>query len=808
MRTQTLKRSVVTLVVALLPLAACSEESPMNPVDPDPEGECKTAGDLANCVPSWGTFAPAAVESDSVVSTETTEATERLERFDDVTGELLDLGDVTFICTETVHNFADTPGDLLTGFGIDQTTIWPGALIQGRSHRDGAGTLLELPIRERAPISVSVSFNNDNNTRLVSDPTNASIGQALGSMIGSAGLEGTPTASNISFSQETYSSEQQAALAFGISARYFGFEANASGSVTSSVSTNIVTAQFKQEMYTAGVTQPATPAEFFSDALTPERLAVFEAAGQIGPDNPPLYVSRVGFGRMMVFSMSAKAEADEIKGALNVAYNGIGVGGSASLSAKQSSILQSSEIRISQIGGEASSAIAAIRSGNLEDYFADEGTEVRAAAPLWFELKSLTGEVAYVSEAGTYTETSCVPKLPGTFEYNEEQTLAIPFTGGTQRTTARADVNGDGDMDLVFNERQSTPSINRTHVALSNGDGTFALQAAWDHPEAPVEGWQQYDLHVMDLDGDGSDDLSWNLLFASGNVLYSALSAGDGTYTAGARQQHANSGWGNYTAAVGDLDGDGRDDYLWSNAGSTGSSTGLRTYYALARGDGSFAMGAPYEDRGSNWTGYDPPVFGQFDGFAGLDYAVNALANDYNNTHLGFFSATSDTTGTWTHPSPLSTSIDGWGAYRMRVGNVDGTNSDDLIWTHGPSGRTYVSKNNGNGTFGGPTIVYDQRLMDSHDLYVGDFNNDGHTDIVLNHRTAEDNEILVGFGYGDADEVGLSIPAGVQRHPNTPAQGWDVYDDVFIGDVNGDSKPDLIWTNASTDARIYVAIAK
>lgn len=805
MNAPTLRRNVLILAVMLVPLAACSD-----PAAPPMEEEeaCSGADDLAGCLPSWSSYAPLGAEVDSVTTSESTEVTEELERFDDVTGELVNLGAVTFVCTDVTHDFRDTPGELITGFGIDQTKIWPGALIQGRSHRDGAGSLLELPIRERAPINVSVSFNNSDNTRLVDSPDNSSIGQALGEMIEGAAVEGTVTANNITFSQETYSSEQQAALAFGVSGRYLGFEASATGSVTSSVTTNVIAAQFMQEMYVAGVTQPATPADFFSDALTNERYQVYANAGQVGPSNPPLYVSRVGFGRMMVFSMSAKAEANEIKGALSVAYNGIGAGGSANLSAKETSILQSAELRISQIGGDQQNALAAISSGDLKDYFADAAS-LQSAAPLWFELKSMTGEIAYVSEAGTYTETTCVPKLPGTFDYAEEQSVSVPFTSGTERSTLWADVNGDDRMDLVFNERSTTPALNRTHVALSSGNGVFTVQAAWDHPETPTEGWQNYMPLVADVDGDGSDDLVWNVLTTTNNVVYGAMSNGNGTYTATTRQERPATGWHTYRSVAGDLDGDGMDDLLFSNAGNHSSL--LRTYYALARGDGTFYFGAPFVDRSGDFSGYDAPVLAQFDGFGGLDFALNAIGGTYNNTYVGLFTSTSDSTGTITYTAPLVAGS-GYSPYRLQIGNVDGTNAADLIWVDqyadGYEGRTYVARNRGDGTFDAPTLVFDERIIGDNEPFAGDFNNDGHADILMIHRTSDTNQILTGFGFGDADGFGFTFPAGLQTHPNVPTEGWDVYDDIFIGDVTGDRKADVVWTNPSSDTRIYVAIAK
>jgi len=149
----------------------------------------------------------------------------------------------------------------------------------------------------------------------------------------------------------------------------------------------------------------------------------------------------------------------------------------------------------------------------------------------------------------------------------------------------------------------------------------------------------------------------------------------------------------------------------------------------------------------------------------------------------------------------------------MRVGNVDGTNGDDLIWVDetGLDGRTYVAQNNGSGGFSAPRLVFDERLIETPEPYVGDFNNDGNADLLLIQRTADTNELIVGFGFSDDqdnDRPKFSFPAGLQRHPNTPTEGWDVYDEIFIGDVNGDTKADVVWTNPSSDAKIYVALSK
>jgi len=785
------------IVVLTGALAGCGDAA-----GPGSGSGCSGAQDLQSCLPSWQEFSPP--QSDQPPTAEgapvTNEVTQTLERID-TTGTTVSLGNVTFVCTDQTYNFRDNPEKALS-FNIDQTVIWPGALIQGKSHRDGTsiGSLLELPIRQRAPLSVSLTFNNQDNTRVVDSPDNSSVGAAIGSMIGNAQAEGLATANNIDFKQEAYTSEKQAAQAFKVSGRYLAFEASAKGSYTRSSTSNVIAAQFVQQMYVAGVTQPATPAAFFGDQFTDAKYQEQASLGRIGPDNPPLYVSRIGYGRMMVFAMSANAEASEIKGALNAAYSGLGSSAGVELTTKQQAILSSSELRISQVGGDQSNALKAIQEGNLSAYFTDTAP-LTSAAPLWFELKTLTGEVAQVTEPGSYTETVCTPKLPGTFDYQPEQSLTVPFTAGTQRQTVQADVNGDGRMDLVFNERQSAPALNRVHVALATGDGVFSLASPADNPNTPSEGWENYELVTADIDGDGRDDLVWNHR-GSANVVYAGMTNGDGSFTWRDRQAHTNGSWSSFSVTTGDLNGDGRTDLLWSNAG--GSTSTLRHYFGLAKPDSSFMMSDNHVDISANFSGYAPPRVGNFDGNLYGDIVLNALGASYNNTYVARFTPTSDTTGTLSLASPLVYASSGWAAYQWGIGDIDGKQATDVLWVSGNGQAIHRGLNDGDATFTAQS--YQTAAVNGASVpYVADFNNDGKSDLLLNRRTDSVNEVLVGFG---TSAGAFTFPAGIQSHPNTPSVGWVPFDQVFVGDVNADGKADIVWTSPSSDARIYVALAK
>jgi hypothetical protein len=447
------------------------------------------------------------------------------------------------------------------------------------------------------------------------------------------------------------------------------------------------------------------------------------------------------------------------------------------------------------VGGDQTNALAAIRSGNLADYFTNTAP-LTAAAPIWFELKSLTGEVAMVSETGAYSETTCEPRLPGAFSFMPEAAIAIPFTE-SQRQVASGDMNGDGRMDLVYNERRSSAGgVNRVHVALAGAGGGYSLAAPSTSPADPAAGWENFQMLVADVDGDGRDDLAWNHR-GTNNVVYVAMSSGDGTFEWREPQVHPNNGWAAYAVAAGDVNGDGKTDLLWSIR----AADRMRVYAGIAQPDSTFTMVNEFTDRLGNHTGYGPPVIAKVDGNSTGDVVHNRVNADENVTVMqriqpdGSFSTIS-------HNHLLS----GWSGYKTLVADIDGQNADDLVFVRSLADKLHIHRaiNGGAGAFTRPAV----QSMDANHLllpFMGDVNDDGRADLILLQDQGVENKVWVGYGTTGGT---FDFPAGAQTSPFTPGTGWPSFDRIFIGDVNGDGKDDIVWTNASASARIYVALAQ
>jgi hypothetical protein len=346
-------------------------------------------------LPTWVAFSPLLADLDMATGPSTT-----VEEM---------VGSTPYNCAVTPYSMTRTPDN------PDVEVLWAGSLLQGKGYVGGIGSLEELPIRQRAPITISIDLLTGNNTRTVENPTPASVASAVGSLIQAATDAGHRAGSKIFFNQVDYHSLAEASLSAGFSASYQGVTVKANLEASASAEKSTVMAVYTQQMFTVSTELPQTPGAFFSDALTEDVLQQQENLGRIGPDNLPVFVSSIVYGQTVVFSMTASATHAEIRAALEVAALDQGVG----LTQEQRALLETSEIKLVAVGGDATNAAAVIRSGNFSSYF-DEDAALTTAKPISYTVRNVADNTtAHVSETTEYNVRECVEaSIPVTgYEY-------------------------------------------------------------------------------------------------------------------------------------------------------------------------------------------------------------------------------------------------------------------------------------------------------------------------------------------------------------------------------------------------------
>jgi hypothetical protein len=785
-------------------VAACSGD---NTVGPEPEPQPGETGpeveQYLSGLPSWTQFtadvngpaqSPAPVGAAQDVGQDTVSVKEYEED-----GSVTVIPDVIYQCQETPYSMTDNP-ERIVMYNPDVDVLWPGSLIQGKSRKE-LGSLLGLTIAERAPIQVSIpAFATSDNFRDVLEPGQATVSSAVGSIIGNATETGLSAPSTISFRMETYHSDESFGLSASLSGRYLGFSGSASGDFSRNASETTITAHFYQRMFEVVVAPPQTPGAFFSSDFTPARLQEQVDLGRMGPDNIPVYVSNVVYGRMMMFSMTSSASESDIRATIQAAYETIGANVEASLSARQQKILSESKIAVTSLGGNAQATLDVIRSGDWSAYFTDEAP-LSSAAPLSYTFKNLgDGSIAGVTESTNYNIRSCqaIPATPGTFSYLDPQVQQAPFTGGVQTLTG--DVNGDGRADLIWNQLQQ--GTNQLYVGISSGDGTFSFTTPFLHPESPAEGWGNYTVSVADINGDDMADLVWNYL-GTDNKTYFGIGNGDGTFGTPGARLHPASGWGAYTLLVGDALGpngsaDGLADLNWVRFGSVG----LGVYSGMSLGNSQLDYKEFQSLSGTTFSGADVRL-ANVDGDGDMDLIINRRGSS-NRTDVW----TSDGDSTWTsRGAGTASGASNWSGFALRTGDVSGLGSQALIWadTASTENRIVVGQWTGSG-FSYSPVASAQYRSDSDPpltVEVGDVDGDGDTDLIWSALSGPANRTYVSLGQGNGT---FDFTALDQLHPETETN-WSQYQ-MFVDDFNGDGRDDIVWNWPAATNRIYTAIGK
>lgn len=254
---------------------------------------------------------------------------------------------------EEVRQYDQLLGQLSVG-----DVLWPGSILRGDSVYSGRLTPLVLP---RAPLKFSVSLESlggGARSATLAEPSLSSYRDAVGQIL-AQGVSGS-TPARISSEIEEVASEEQLAVALGaaVSAPVVAsVKAGFNFSDTKARSRFVV--KFFQLYYTADADPPGLPHEFFAPSVTAD-----EVAAQVGADNPPVYVSSIGYGRQVVFTFESSLSKQELQAALDFVYRG-GADVSGSVSLTHAEVLANTKTTAFILGGDGGgAAMAAI--GNLD----------------------------------------------------------------------------------------------------------------------------------------------------------------------------------------------------------------------------------------------------------------------------------------------------------------------------------------------------------------------------------------------------------------------------------------------------------
>jgi hypothetical protein len=329
-----------------------------------------------------------------------------------------------------------------------------------------------------------------------------------------------------------------------------------------------------------------------------------------------------------------------------------------------------------------------------------------------------------------------------------------------------ADVNGDGELDLVA----LTP-YNGVFIYLGKGDGTFQAPVAYATGCTTGTGACNA-LAVGDLNGDGKPDLALDANETTGGGISILLNNGTGAFGTATYYPVAISGvFAGAGIAIGDVNGDKKPDVV------VGSSSVTAIVY-LNQGGGTFKVNGTVGTVPLNPT--DNLVLADINNDKKLDIVV---PDGYGDVFT--FYGTGKGTFTTGPAYPLQAQQNG-GNYLVVVADFNGDGTLDVLDTDGIDTNT-VSLGRGDGSFQTNQInAYNTSLV-ANNIATADFNGDGFPDIAQSLGGGANGKIGINLGSSHG-VLGTTALVTVSTCANNSVE-W-----VAAGDVNGDGKADIVAT--------------
>lgn len=343
-----------------------------------------------------------------------------------------------------------------------------------------------------------------------------------------------------------------------------------------------------------------------------------------------------------------------------------------------------------------------------------------------------------------------------------ERKLVLEETGETSASVSLADLNGDGRLDIVLAKGRHWPLHNR--VLLNDGAGRFTGTNLSDAPD------RTYSAALGDVDGDGRFDLVVSNDRPDQKLIY----RGDGKGGFRHAGTFGDPAWPTRYVTLADLSGDGFPDIIAANR-SAASATRSPSYVCLNDGKGNFPNAVALPAGSATII-----VAADFDGDGAIDLFVPHRDGGQSvvlwASGKGVFSR-STVIGT-----PLSQ------ARAAAAGDLDGDGRPDLVVGDEKTKQVAVFLNSGGRSFAKPTTLSSDDVP--YSIVIADVNRDGKADVIVGNSKAPGSVFF---------NTGAGKPF---RHVRWNDGAGAVYG-IAVGDLDGDEWPDLVTARSDAPNAIW-----